>query len=61
MHMEKRRIYGTRPWSVLLDRDWRKEEDSAKQIEESMARKKSGTVWYHKTKIRKSSKREGTI
>lgn len=23
--------------------------------------KKSGTVWCHKTKIRKSSKREGTI
>lgn len=40
MYMEKRRNYGTKPWCVLPVRDWRKEEDSANQIEESMARKK---------------------
>lgn len=42
--MAKRRTYGTKPWYSLSVRVWRKEEDSTKQIGESMDRKKENSV-----------------
>ena len=44
VYVEKERKYGTKPWCILSVRNWRKEEDSAKEIEESMARKKRNNM-----------------
>lgn len=46
---------------VYSVRDQRKKEDSIKRMEQSMARKKSRTMWHHRVKIRKCSKEKDVI